>query len=90
MNGIIFNLKWAKVIGIALAAPWLWAASAPDTIHTTSGEVVITPIQHASLLLQAGGKNVYVDPSGKELFAGRPKADLILITDIHGDHMDPE
>jgi L-ascorbate metabolism protein UlaG (beta-lactamase superfamily) len=74
---------------MALTAPLVWAVSPPDTIHTSSGDVVLTPIQHASLLLEAGGKNIYIDPSGKDLFTGRPKADLILITDIHGDHMDP-
>jgi L-ascorbate metabolism protein UlaG (beta-lactamase superfamily) len=80
--------KWAAAVAISLAA-CAWAVSPPDTFHTPGGDVVMTPIQHASLLLQAGGKNVYIDPSGKDLFAGRPKADLILITDVHGDHMDP-
>jgi L-ascorbate metabolism protein UlaG (beta-lactamase superfamily) len=89
MSHFFSSSKLAGVAVMALAAPLIWAASPPDTIHTSAGNVVLTPIQHASLLLQAGGKNVYVDPSGKALFAGRPTADLILITDIHGDHMDP-
>ena len=41
---------------------------------------------HASLLLQAGGKNIYIDPA-QGSFEGLPPADFILITDIHGDHM---
>ena len=88
MNRRVLNSKWAAVVVIALPA-CVWGGSPPDTIHTSGGDVVMTPIQHASLLLQAGGKNLYIDPSGKDLFAGRPKADLILITDVHGDHMDP-
>jgi len=89
MNRVFFTSKLATSVVMAMAALHAWAVSPPDTIHTAGGDVVMTPIQHASLLLEAGGKRVYVDPSGKALFAGRPKADLILITDIHGDHMDP-
>ena len=57
--------------------------------ETSSGPVKITPIFHASLLIEAGGKTIYVDPANPGNFAGLPPADLILITDIHGDHMDP-
>lgn len=58
----------------------------------------ITPIFHASTLIEAGGKIIYVDPAqklklngvgtGPDL-AGRPRADLILISDVLQDHMDP-
>jgi len=65
------------------------AATNPDTISTGAGPVEITPIQHASFTLAAGGKLIYVDPSPAKLFSGKPKADLIIITDIHQDHMDP-
>jgi L-ascorbate metabolism protein UlaG (beta-lactamase superfamily) len=35
------------------------------------------------------GKTIYVDPvGGAKRFAGLPGPDLILITDIHGDHHD--
>jgi L-ascorbate metabolism protein UlaG (beta-lactamase superfamily) len=50
------------------------------------GPVKATPIQHASLMLEAGGKVLYVDPAQGN-YDGRPKADFILITDIHGDHL---
>lgn len=63
-------------------------AKAADTISTSSGPVEITPIQHASFTLRAGNKLIYVDPSPSELFQNKSKADLILVTDIHGDHMD--
>ena len=58
------------------------------TFKTSKGDVKITPIYHAALLIQAGGKNIYVDPAKPAVITGMPKADLILITDIHGDHMD--
>ena len=50
----------------------------------------ITPLYHASTLIEAGGKMIYLDPAKPAKLAGLPKADLILITDIHGDHMDPD
>jgi L-ascorbate metabolism protein UlaG (beta-lactamase superfamily) len=37
-----------------------------------------------------GSKSIYLDPAKPIDFSGKSKADLILITDIHGDHMDPE
>ncbi len=33
---------------------------------------------------------IYVDPAKPSDFTGLPPADLILISDIHGDHMDAE
>lgn len=59
-----------------------------DTIATSGGDLRITPIQHASLMLEFGGKVIHVDPVGRADYAGLPPADLILITDVHGDHMD--
>src|SRR5215470_8411913 len=61
-----------------------------QTFSTLSGEVKITPLVHASTLIEAGGKAIYLDPAKPANFSGHPKADLILITDIHGDHMDPD
>lgn len=53
------------------------------------GEVTITPLVHGSVLLRQGSRSVYVDPWSKASFEGLPKADIILITDIHPDHLDP-
>jgi L-ascorbate metabolism protein UlaG (beta-lactamase superfamily) len=58
-----------------------------DVEKTAAGDLKITPINHASLLLQLGGKAIFVDPVGQGDYASLPKADLILITDIHGDHL---
>jgi L-ascorbate metabolism protein UlaG (beta-lactamase superfamily) len=65
------------------------AETATQTFPTSEGPVEITPIFHASTLIEAGGKVIYVDPAKPAKLTGRPKADLILITDIHPDHMDP-
>jgi len=70
----------------ALTAPLFAAAGPSDTFPSAAGPVRITPIMHASVLLQAGGKNIYIDPA-QGSFDGLPPADLVIITDIHGDHM---
>jgi L-ascorbate metabolism protein UlaG (beta-lactamase superfamily) len=59
----------------------------PDVVQTSQGPLRITPIFHASVMLEFGGKVIYVDPSRGD-FTGLPQADLILITHTHGDHLD--
>jgi len=63
--------------------------TAAQTFPTSAGPVKITPLFHASTLIEAGGKTIYLDPAKPANLSGHPKADLILITDIHPDHMDP-
>jgi L-ascorbate metabolism protein UlaG (beta-lactamase superfamily) len=60
-----------------------------DTFPTLAGPVRITPIHHASFMIEAAGKTIQVDPWSQGDYDGLPKADLILVTDIHGDHLDP-
>src|ERR1700682_4584808 len=67
-----------------------YSAAAPQIFPTAAGDVKITPLYHASTLIEAGGKTIYLDPAKPAKFAGLPKADLILITHIHGDHMVPD
>ena len=50
---------------------------------------VITPVEHASMVLNWDGTIIYVDPvGGKDAYSTYSEADMILVTDIHGDHMD--
>ena len=51
----------------------------------------VNPISHATMVLQWDDTTIYVDPvGGAEAFAKYPTPDLILITDIHGDHLNIE
>jgi len=68
-----------------LAASALFAA---EEFASSAGPIRITPIQHASVLLQAGGKVLYIDPAQGH-YDNLPKADYILLTDTHGDHLAP-
>jgi L-ascorbate metabolism protein UlaG (beta-lactamase superfamily) len=79
------------VLFVSLAAA-LCGADA-EKFKTAAGELTITPIQHGSLMIQAGGQTIHVDPAVSGFakapdFASYAKADLVLITDIHEDHMD--
>lgn len=60
-----------------------------ETISTSEGDLVIHPIEHASLVLEWGDKVIYVDPvGGAALYEGLPAPTAILITHGHGDHFD--
>ena len=51
----------------------------------------VTPVSHATMVLHWDGAIIYVDPvGGADVFAGHPSPDLILITDVHGDHLNVE
>lgn len=64
---------------------------APDHETTKGGQLTIQPINHATMALTYQHKNIYVDPvGGADAFKGEPAPDMILITDIHGDHLDPK
>lgn len=63
----------------------------PQTIPAQKEDITITPVLHATMVLQWDGKTIYVDPyGGADKFSGFPAADLIMITDIHGDHLNKE
>jgi L-ascorbate metabolism protein UlaG (beta-lactamase superfamily) len=87
-SGVGLSIKTVTLLAGISAAPALWTAPVPvQTFKTAAGAVEITPIFHASVMIQAGGDTIYVDPAPPANISGLKPGGLILITDIHGDHM---
>jgi len=60
-----------------------------DIVKTSGGDLEITFIGHGSLMLAYGGRIIHVDPVAAEAdYKTLPKADLIVITHDHYDHLD--
>jgi L-ascorbate metabolism protein UlaG (beta-lactamase superfamily) len=76
-------------IGVLALVAGLGVTAVADTIPATGGNIELTPMAHAHVQIEFGGKVIHIDPSNQaNLLAAKP-ADIVLITDIHGDHMDP-
>lgn len=79
------------LIGLTFGLPTFSQDRISDTFDTGAGELIISPVLHGTLAMQWNHKTIYNDPyGGKAAFAGLPVPDLILITDIHGDHLNEE
>ena len=67
------------------------STKAPSNDNTKASEVKIIPIEHATAVLEWKNITIYVDPvGGFDASKGQKSPDLILITDIHGDHFNLE
>ena len=78
--------KW---FGVSMLVAALGATMAADTIPATGGNIEITPMTHAHVQLEFGGKVLQVDPTNMSNLAAAKPADIVFVTDVHGDHMDP-
>ncbi len=60
-----------------------------DSFKTTAGDLKITFLGHGTIMMNFDGKIIHVDPYSKVAdYTKLPKADIILITHEHGDHLD--
>jgi len=88
MQSRYFSIALFFVLSIVISPQVLAQGKQTEIEKTSQGDLRITPIRHGSLMLEFQGKVIHIDPWSQANYAGLPKADLILITDIHGDHMD--
>ena len=64
---------------------------AAEKVERERDSIVISPVSHATAIIKWDKTVFYTDPTGgASAFRGKEKADFILITDIHGDHMNAE
>lgn len=62
-----------------------------DSITTSAGELKITFVGHGTLIFTFNGRVIHVDPYGRLAdYSKLPKADIILITHEHSDHLDAQ
>jgi L-ascorbate metabolism protein UlaG (beta-lactamase superfamily) len=85
MKSKIFLFKIFIVIGfLNLHAQF----SNPDFVKTAKSNLKIQPVLHSSFILQWNFMNIYIDPYKElEIYKDYPSPSIILITDIHSDHL---
>src|SRR5262245_5577738 len=79
-------MRWATALA---GACWATASlAAADRFPAAGGDIEITPVVHASVQLEHAGKVIQVDPWSVGDLSRAKKADLILVTDDVGHHLD--
>jgi L-ascorbate metabolism protein UlaG (beta-lactamase superfamily) len=86
-------LLYGWLMGIASLSSVLVlnAAIETDEFKTQAGALQIAFVGHGSLYFTFNNKVIHIDPVGRYAdYSQLPKADIILITHEHGDHLDPK
>ena len=84
-----YTSRMRHFIFVVVILAGLGVSTAADTVPATGGNIELTPMAHAHVQIEFGGKVIHIDPSNQANLASAKPADIVLITDIHGDHMDP-
>jgi L-ascorbate metabolism protein UlaG (beta-lactamase superfamily) len=81
-------MKRMLMVGLSIALLPA-AVRAQSVVPATGGNITITPIQHAGVQLEYAGKVIQVDPAQGDFSKAKP-GDVVLVTDIHGDHLNTD
>jgi L-ascorbate metabolism protein UlaG (beta-lactamase superfamily) len=68
-----------------------WPMFTEDAFPPAPLALAITFVAHGTLWMTYGGTVIHIDPVGEHAdYSTVPRADLILVTHEHSDHLDPE
>ena len=77
------------ILGLLLLISCVDSNAQSDLFPAEKDSIKMTPIFHATTVLEWNRKTLYIDPyHGAEYFERFKNADIIIITHAHGDHMD--
>lgn len=77
-----------RFIFLLIAGSLAVLSATVDRLPASGGDVLITPLIHSSVQIEHAGKVVHVDPWSAGDLSGAKPADLILVTDDVGHHLD--
>lgn len=91
MRTLTRTLLLLTAAALVVTTPTVFGQTSPkaDTLAATGGDITITPLNHATFQITWNNHVILVDPTGQANYAGLTAPDIILVTDIHGDHLDP-
>ncbi len=88
MKGLLTVALFVLVLPSLALADEQYRSSNTAIEETSAGPLAVTPVYHGSLMFEWNGKVIHVDPWSQGDYSDKPKADLIMITHQHSDHLD--